>query len=287
MSEHDFDFLRSRVEATAERLAAVQTDRRRRNRSLLDTLSRLEEKFAAQEQELAWYRDRVAPLEAATAQLCALTARLLDMVDAGFERLDDPEDGVQQAIAVVASMLEREAAPPVFPVVPAADDAAGGIASAIDTAAGDADVDEVAAEILSAGAAYASASDGGFEDVAAEILAAEAAADEDVAGMPETVRAACNAAIVDLRDGEPAAQPMLPPAAVDHDGDAAAAMDATGDEIGSAAAAGESVRPSADDIRALLERVEAAAAQVNAARVASSEPREPSVRPRPSSGVAA
>ena len=81
---HEFDALRSRVEDTAARLAAAQSNRRDRNSSLLDTVARLEGKFAAQEQELAYYRERIRPLETANAQLSALMSRLLDMVDGGL-----------------------------------------------------------------------------------------------------------------------------------------------------------------------------------------------------------
>lgn len=215
MSEHDVEALRSRVEATAERLTALRADRRRRNRALLDALARLEEKFAAQEHELAYYRGRVEPLEAMIAEFGELAARLLDVVDAGLDRLDDPEDGVQRAIAVATAMLERDLAPPP-------------------------------------GTSLGAAPDGGirFDDAPAEALAAEAAADREAADLPEMVRAACRAAAAD-------------PAAAD------------------------TMTPSAEDIRALLERVEAAAGAGIGRGGGTAEPGTAQGRPRASSGVAA
>jgi hypothetical protein len=217
----EFEALRNRVEDTAARLATAQTGRRDRNRSLLDTLARLEAKFAAQEQELAYYRDRIGPLEAANARLSALMGRLLDMVDAGLGSDDDADDPVRVATAKAAAMLENE-----LVSLPPPDQDAG------------------FAEPVSADDAEAA-----FEDVDGAVLAAEDAAetDDDAADLPQVVRLAVAAAAdADLESVD-------------------ALADALADGLGVQAAGGDSLHPTAADIRALLERVEAAAAVVRAA----------------------
>jgi hypothetical protein len=200
----DFENLRVRVEATAERLAETQKERRHRNQSLLDTIARLEGKFAAQEQEVAFYRDRVRPLEVANAQLRDLMGRLLDMVDAGFDETSE-RDPVRQATSMAAQMLDRD----MLPV-------------------------------------------------------AEAAAEDFSAMFEETDRASLDAELAEADDGEdlPAVVDLARAAAADADADP---VDALADIFAPAPSRAERLQPTAEDIRTLLERVEAAAARVNAA----------------------
>ena len=216
----DLNGLRNRVETTAERLAAAQQDRRRQNGSLLDILGRLEQKFAAQEQELAFYRERVGPLEAANAQLSMLMQRLLDLVDAGLDGADDLRDPVHQATEMAAAMLQCELVSEVT------GDAAAPIAQYDDV-----DANTLAAE---------NAAEARFEDADQDELAAEAAADVDAgdSDLPQLVRLA----IVAAKDaGSPDS------------------IDRLAETLGGEAAENGPLQPTADDIRALLERVEAAA----------------------------
>jgi len=212
----EFDALRSRVEETAARLAVTQSDRRERNQSLLETLARLETKFAAQEQELVYYRERIRPLEAANVQLSALMGRLLDMVDTGLGEADDPEDPVRAATAMAAAMLDRDLIP--LPAQPAD-------APAVATAADGAEPH--------------------FDDVGEAELVAELSDEAGDGDLPSLVRvAAAVAAAVPMEDLE--------------------SVDALADALGAQAADSDPLHPTAADIRALLERVEAAAAQVRA-----------------------
>jgi hypothetical protein len=80
----DFETLRSRVEEAAENLASAEAERHRHAESLSGLLASLEEKFTAQRQELAYYKQRVAPLEDINHQLAGLMDRLLSMIDQGF-----------------------------------------------------------------------------------------------------------------------------------------------------------------------------------------------------------
>lgn len=218
---NEFTALRSRVEETAARLAAAQCDRRDRNQSLLATLGRLEAKFASQEEELAYYRDRIRPLEAANMQLSALMGRLLDMVDGGLGNDDDAEDPVRIATAMAAAMLDRD-------LIPLAEAPLAELAHAGD--AGPFAEDAVA----------------GYEDVDGETLASELAGEDEGAELPSLVRVA--AAV----------------AAVEPEGDFES-VEALADALSGQADDADPLHPTAGDIRALLERVEAAAAQIRVA----------------------
>lgn len=213
----NIETLKARVEETAGRLAATQQDRRRKNQSLLETLARLEEKFAAQEQELAFYRERIRPLEAANIQLSQLMQRLLDMVDAGLADAADHDDPVRQATAKAESMLKND----LVPVV--------GSQGAAEPRYEDVDAETLAAE---------DAAEALFEDVDPEALAAEVAAEPTNDDVPEPVRVAIAAAAS-----------VFEPEAVDVPDEA---LDGQNAEE-------KSLEPTASDIRALLERVEAAA----------------------------
>lgn len=106
----DFDTLRNRVEATAQKLASVQTERHDQTQSLVDILRQLEEKHAAQEQQLAYYRDRVVPLEQANQQLTGLIEHLLGLIDRGFgeDSLGPLRNASEMASAMLANDLLME-----------------------------------------------------------------------------------------------------------------------------------------------------------------------------------
>ena len=228
----EFDALRSRVEDTAARLAAAQSGRRDRNQSLLDTVARLEAKFAAQEQELTYYRDRIRPLETANAQLSALMSRLLDMVDSGLGDEDDADDPVRAATAKAAAMLEHDLIP-----LPPQPDMSDELIVVEDTAPM-------------------------FDDVDGETLAAEAAADAENGDLPSIVQIAAAAAETDADTwAEDVAAEDAEPAEIE-------SVDALADALGEAVTGAGAAQPTAADIRALLERVEAAAAEVRAAGAA-------------------
>lgn len=103
----DLDSLRARVDQTAEKLAVAETERRERTSSLVEMLQRLEEKYTSQEDELTYYRQRLQPLEAANGELAALMGRLLDLIDAGFEH--GGTGSLQEAATLAADMLGGEA----------------------------------------------------------------------------------------------------------------------------------------------------------------------------------
>ena len=103
----DLDSLRARVDQTAEKLAVAETERRERTSSLVEMLQRLEEKYTSQEDELTYYRQRLQPLEAANGELAALMGRLLDLIDAGFEH--GGTGSLQEAATLAADMLGTEA----------------------------------------------------------------------------------------------------------------------------------------------------------------------------------
>ena len=68
----DFYTLRNRAEGSVQRMTAA-----------VDMLRQLEEKHAAYEQELAYYRQKMTPLEKANMQLSSLMETLLDLIDGG------------------------------------------------------------------------------------------------------------------------------------------------------------------------------------------------------------
>jgi len=102
----DFDTLRHRVEETAERLLLAQSERHEETQSLIGILRHLEEKFSAQEQQFAYYRDRLEPLERSNAQLTSLIVNLLDLIDRGFgEASLDP---MRKASEMASAMLQTD-----------------------------------------------------------------------------------------------------------------------------------------------------------------------------------
>lgn len=146
----DFDALRARVEETARRMKETQTKRSEGNQSLVTILAQLESKFTAQQDELHFYMDRIAPLEHANAQLAELIEKLLGLVDSGFG--DDSLEPLRRASAMASTILDEEMGSP------------GQAEAAVDAM-------------------------GQFEDVEAETLATDAAtSDEDLDSLPEIVR---------------------------------------------------------------------------------------------------
>jgi hypothetical protein len=140
----DFDTLRDRVEATTEMLKSAQADRQDQTESLVAILRQLEEKHAAQAQQLTYYKKRVAPLEQANRQLAALMENLLDLIDGGFgeDSLMPLRDASNMAAAMLESdlfMPEQEAA--ARPAGESDDEAAQADVADLQGA----DVDEVAA----------------------------------------------------------------------------------------------------------------------------------------------
>jgi hypothetical protein len=103
----DIETIRARVDRTASRLAEAESERRERTSSLVGMLQRLEDKYARQEEELSYYRDRMAPMEQANSELAGLMGKLLDMIDAGFEL--GSQTALQEAAAIATQMLDSEA----------------------------------------------------------------------------------------------------------------------------------------------------------------------------------
>ena len=103
----DFDALRDRVEATTQKLTSAQADRQEHTESLVAILRQLEEKHAAQAQQLFYYQKRLVPLEQANRQLAALMENLLDLIDGGFgeESLAPLRDAAGMAAAMLRSDL--------------------------------------------------------------------------------------------------------------------------------------------------------------------------------------
>ncbi len=102
----DFDNLREKVEQTAGRLTAAQADRERRTNGLLEMLGQLEERFNVQEEQLAHYRERVAPLEESNLALSDLMTKLMTIVDA--QMIADEDDPLTRATDVAARMLSDD-----------------------------------------------------------------------------------------------------------------------------------------------------------------------------------
>lgn len=107
----DFDTLRYRVEETAQKLASAQGERQDQTDTLVDILRQLEEKYAAQEQQVSFYRNRVEPLEQANEQLSLLMGNLLDLIDDGFgeDSLAPMRKASEMATALLATDMVPEA----------------------------------------------------------------------------------------------------------------------------------------------------------------------------------
>lgn len=106
----DFGTLRNRVEETAQKLTSAQGERQEQTETLIGTLRQLDEKYAAQEQQVAYYRERVEPLEQANEQLSLLMGNLLDLIDNGFseESLVPMRKASEMATALLTTEMSEE-----------------------------------------------------------------------------------------------------------------------------------------------------------------------------------
>lgn len=293
----EFTDLRDRVEHTAHKLANLHVERQEQSQSLVGVLAELEAKYVTQEEQLAWYRNRVEPLEKSNEDLAVLLEHLLDLIDRGFgEASLDP---VRSATALATTMLSEDMAVKATPAPVIEDEPVIEEETDIEMAEDTADPDlieslqeeieesieedeivlidpeeeEPEPEIL-------------FEDVPEETLALELVADDLVGSddLPELVRAACKPAenddeeegltVSDIMDdvafSDLAAEVMAPKAeerplalVVDEideeDEDLFQPEESTASE-----AEPSSSGPAKADIKALLERVQSLASKAEA-----------------------
>jgi len=194
---NEFDVLRTRVEETAEMLAAAEANRHRQHGSLAEILVRLEHKFNAQREELDFYKARVAPLEEINHQLADLMERLLAMIDQGFGEASIVP--LRAATEAASRILGEE-----MPAVTAGEAPA-------ETGEMSVEADEGGQEAVAEAAAPAGEADdavtavaedeGVFDDVGEDALSAEAEAELDTdTKLPETVMDAHLAAVASTDD---------------------------------------------------------------------------------------
>lgn len=107
----DLESLRTRVDQTADKLATAETERRDQTSSLVNMLQRLEEKYTSQEVELNYYRERIQPMEAANGELAKLMDKLLDLIDTGFDEgaMGSLQDAAKLATDMLGSDLPQPA----------------------------------------------------------------------------------------------------------------------------------------------------------------------------------
>ncbi len=270
----DIESIRARVDQTASKLAEIETERQERASSLVGMLQRLEGKYARQEEELAYYRERMAPMEKANTELAGLMSRLLDLIDAGFEA--NGQASLGEAAAIAAQMLDADLPDSVEPAEGRETVDEEGAAmpgpsleeSAEEAAPAETEMEETAMageeDVLAAGARFEDVSDAvlelEIEDEAAApsedfpsvvTLAVDRARDDGMAGIAETA------------DGE------VDIAAVAHEIAAAVSDRSHSEEALSQHNPGAS-----DDIKALLARVEALAAKAELMRAPNAEKQE-------------
>jgi hypothetical protein len=284
----DLESLRTRVDQTADKLAIAETERRDQTSSLVNMLQRLEEKYTSQEVELNYYRERIQPMEAANGELAKLMDKLLDLIDTGFDEGsmgslqdaaklatdmlgsdllepadEEPQEAAAEAVAeeeaAAEAVAEEEAAeeevqeaPTVAEAVPEEEV----IATAEDI------VDEVDDEVVE------EADDGTvvqFENVSEAALAFELAEDapDGMDDYPVVVHMAADMAVDDglVRRTDELA-PDIEMSAVAEEIAAAVNADVSPEESRDS----EVDNNSANDIRALLARVEALAAKAELMR---------------------
>jgi len=249
----DYDALRVRVEETARRMKEAQARRSQGNQSLVDVLGSLETKFKAQEEELAFYKARVGPLETANSRLAELIGRLLDMVDSGFG--EDSLEHMRRATAMASAMLDKDMAS--LPARERPADAPGRYEDveperlAADAAAAEDDLDALPEFVRRA---LVERQSEGFRDAVARIHVTET---EDEPAEIERIAADDgadgNAGKIET-GGRPAAAPKPRRAK-----SSIRAVDALATALDQKSASGEPLE--ANDIKALLERVEALANQ--------------------------
>ncbi|NKB21238.1 MAG: hypothetical protein GKS01_12145 [Alphaproteobacteria bacterium] len=298
------DELKTRVEETAEKLRAFQEGRNGQSQSLVEMLSQLEEKYAAQSVELEYCRERIDPLETANAQLAVLMESLLDTIDAGFANIDG--DPLQKAADIAGSMLVGEMSldssdvqtedpiedevQPIETEVPEELIADAPVSqeeiekdaieetevSEFELMEPEASTDEALESVPSDEDERVTQ----FEDVSEAALELEAEEDAPTADLPEQVVTAIadTEVVVDALDNavpeiaeELVSDELVLEDAIDID--TSDEMVASADDLDSVAALAQEIeeevaetedQPAASDIRALLERVEALAAKAGA-----------------------
>ncbi len=182
----DFDALREKVEQTAGRLTAAQTDRQRRTEDLLAMLGELEEKFNVQKDKLDHYRDRVEPLEQSNRELTGLMHSLLNIIDSDL--VSGQDDPLHRATDMASRILAEEMIPAVAP-------------ESGDGAAPEPEVtfEDVPAEMLAEEAAVESAA------ARVELSAIESDAEAEALAMTIGAPGAEEATDANIEDGEPVA----------------------------------------------------------------------------------
>ena len=271
----DFDALREKVEQTAGRLAAAQTNRQRRTEDLLEMLGKLEDKFNVQQEQLTHYRSRVEPLEQSNREMCELMHSLLNIIDADIVAGQD--DPLHRAVDMATRMLAEDMAPAV-----AVEGQHGGAAEP-DMRFEDASAEllEVEAESETDAELPAAASDAEAEALAMSIGAgsAELSADIELLDDEPTAGAAAmsgpsadDGPDAEADDSESLAAELNIPEPVDETVIEAAAESAVAEALEDALdsmseaenAVAEGAGPDKPDIRSLLKRVEEAARQARA-----------------------
>ena len=98
----DSQTIRSRAEGSVQRMTAA-----------VDMLRQLEEKHTAQGQELAYYIQKIGPMEKAIIQLSSLMDNLLDLIDNGLgEGSNEP---LQEVASKASAMFADDLAPDQVP----------------------------------------------------------------------------------------------------------------------------------------------------------------------------
>jgi ABC-type transporter Mla subunit MlaD len=95
--------LKDRVETAIQQLAASHEQRREHNQSLTRMLANLETKYGARNEELRHCRARIRALNAANEQLVGLVERLVGIVETQVK--SDPDEAVRRAAAMAHDML--------------------------------------------------------------------------------------------------------------------------------------------------------------------------------------
>ena len=254
----DLDTLRTRVDQAADKLATAESARRAQTSSLVTMLQRLEEKYTSQEAELDYYRQRIEPMEVANRELSGLMDRLLDLIDTGFEK--DSAGALQDAAKLAADMLGSSAPQPVDDAAVEIPEVTGELAEQDEALASEEALIEMSEDVIEEAVPALEPDQGTvaqFENVSAAVLDLET--DEDAAAgldnLPTIVRIGA-----DMADDDGLVTAMEEPADMSLFAEeiaAAVAADTAQPKPGAA----EERDDAANDIKALLARVEALAAK--------------------------
>lgn len=250
----DIAELKQRVDRAVENLRSDAERRRREGQALADKLARLEEKYHARTVELAYCRERIDDLERVNAELQRLVVSMLDFVES--DASGDSRQSVHRASATALELVEGWQPPDPDE---AADEATNEAAQP--EANGEAvSAPDKAAQILAALA---------YKDVDAEELEIEDLLDP----MPEDAPPALTAARAAAETAAPPPEtaPTANAATVTEDATAAPPEDLRAEihipepePTPEAAPTPAQPAPRDADIRALMARLEKAAAQANA-----------------------